>query len=46
MFKRIIGALSLAAVSLSVSAIEWQALPTKAPEPAANPTTMRNGFVG
>ena len=37
--KRILGALSLAAVSLSVSAIEWQALPAKAPEPAANPTT-------
>ena len=37
--KRILGALSLAAASLSVSAIEWQALPAKAPEPAANPTT-------
>ena len=37
--KRIIGALSLAAMSLSVSAIEWQALPAKAPEPAANPST-------
>ena len=37
--KRILGALSLAAVSLSVSAIEWQALPAKAPEPGANPTT-------
>jgi cytochrome c peroxidase len=37
--KRMLGALTLAVVSMSVSAIEWQALPTKAPEPANNPTT-------
>jgi cytochrome c peroxidase len=37
--KRMLGALTLAAVSMSVTAIEWQALPTKAPEPANNPTT-------
>jgi cytochrome c peroxidase len=38
-FKRVLGAVTLAAVSLSVSAVEWQALPAKAPEPANNPTT-------
>ncbi len=37
--KRVLGTLTLAVISLSVSAIEWQALPTKAPEPANNPTT-------
>jgi len=41
MFKinRLLGAVTLAAVSLSASAIEWQALPAKAPEPANNPST-------
>lgn len=39
MIKRTLGAMTLALVSLSASAIEWQALPGKAPEPAGNPTT-------
>lgn len=34
-----IRALALAAGSMAVSAAEWQALPTKAPEPADNPST-------
>jgi len=37
--KRLIGATALAALSMSVAAVEWQALPSKAPEPASNPTT-------
>jgi cytochrome c peroxidase len=37
--KRLLGAMALTAVSLSASAVEWQALPAKAPEPANNPTT-------
>ena len=37
--KRMLAAMALAATSLSVAAIEWQALPAKAPEPAGNPTT-------
>jgi len=37
--KRLLGAMALAAVSLSAVAVEWQALPAKAPEPANNPTT-------
>ena len=37
--KNLLGAMTLATVSLSASAIEWQALPAKAPEPASNPTT-------
>ena len=37
--KRLLGAMALAAVSFSVTAVEWQALPAKAPEPASNPTT-------
>lgn len=34
-----ISALALAAGSMAASAAEWQALPTKAPEPADNPST-------
>lgn len=37
--KRLLGAMALAAVSLSAVAVEWPALPAKAPEPANNPTT-------
>ena len=37
--KLAIGALALAAGSMAASAAEWQALPSKAPEPADNPTT-------
>lgn len=37
--KQMAGVLSLTVLSLTASAIEWQALPAKAPEPASNPTT-------
>jgi len=37
-FNHLLGTL-LAVSSLSVSAVDWQALPAKAPEPADNPTT-------
>ncbi len=37
--KRLLGAVGLAVISLSVSAVEWQALPAKAPEPVGNPGT-------
>jgi cytochrome c peroxidase len=37
--KLTISAIALAASSLAVTAAEWQALPSKAPEPADNPTT-------
>ena len=37
--KQMAGVASLAILSFTASAIEWQALPTKAPEPASNPTT-------
>ena len=37
--NRLIGALALGALSLSAQAVEWQALPSKAPEPANNPST-------
>lgn len=33
------GAIVLASLSLTVTAKDWQSLPTKAPEPADNPTT-------
>jgi cytochrome c peroxidase len=41
MFKinQILAAVSLALASLSVAAVEWQALPAKAPEPVGNPST-------
>lgn len=41
MFKinRLLGALGLATLSLSAAAVEWEALPAKAPAPANNPTT-------
>ncbi|MGZ8216295.1 cytochrome-c peroxidase [Methylomagnum sp.] len=38
--------LALAASSLAVSAAEWQALPSKAPEPAGNPTTAAKVELG
>jgi cytochrome c peroxidase len=38
-FKRLIVASALTAITFSAAAIEWQALPSKAPEPAGNPTT-------
>jgi cytochrome c peroxidase len=38
-FKLLIGALALAATSMTAMAVEWQALPAKAPEPADNPST-------
>lgn len=44
--KRLLGAVTLAAVSLSAAAIEWQALPAKAPEPANNPTTPAKAELG
>ena len=37
--NRLIGALALGALSLSAQAVEWQALPMKAPEPPNNPST-------
>jgi cytochrome c peroxidase len=37
--KLLIGALALAATSMTAMAVEWQALPAKAPEPADNPGT-------
>ena len=36
--NQLLGA-AIAVTSLTVSAVEWQALPAKAPEPADNPTT-------
>ncbi|BBA34747.1 cytochrome c peroxidase [Methylocaldum marinum] len=41
MFKLnlLISALALAGASLTASAVEWQSLPSKAPEPADNPST-------
>lgn len=38
-FGTLLSTLALAGVSSVVMATEWQALPTKAPEPADNPTT-------
>jgi cytochrome c peroxidase len=37
--KQMAGAVSLAVLSFTVSAIEWQTLPAKPPEPVSNPTT-------
>jgi cytochrome c peroxidase len=41
MFKLnvLISAFALAGVSMTAAAVEWQALPSKAPEPADNPST-------
>lgn len=37
--KQLLGATALALVSMAATAVEWQALPSKAPEPANNPST-------
>jgi len=37
--KAALGAITLAIISASAVAVEWQALPAKAPEPADNPGT-------
>jgi len=48
MFKLnlLISALALAGASMTAAAVEWQALPSKAPEPADNPSTAAKVELG
>ena len=45
-FKLTMSAVALAAISLTAGAVEWKALPDKAPAPADNPTTPKKVALG